>query len=233
MADLEGRVAIVTGASSGIGANAAQALAAAGLAVYGLSRTGATGAPFVHVPCDVRDSTAVAAAVAQVMGKAGRIDVVVNAAGVSLPEPRETEAVDDELWRSVLDTNLDGTFYVCRAVLPAMKKAGRGYIINILSTASFRANAANGPYSASKYGARALTESLAAELKGTGVRVTSISPGPVDTHIWNHKVKPPTDQDRGLMLQAADISQIALFLLGLPDRVLIDNITVTPAFWPR
>ncbi len=183
--------------------------------------------------CDVRSRAEVDDMVRRVLADAGRIDVVVNAAGVSMPELRPTEAIDEELWRSMVETNLHGTFYVCRAVLPAMRAAGSGYIINIQSTASFRAMAGNGPYAVSKYGARALTETLAAELKGTGVRVTAISPGPVDTAIWTHKVQPPTAEDRTRMLHAGDICEIALFLLRLPDRVLIDNITVTPAFWNK
>ncbi len=216
-----------------MGANAVDALAAEGMRVFGCSRSG-SGAPAGTgrtLRCDVRSQAEVDAMVRGVLAEAGRIDVVINGAGVSMPEGRPTEAIDGELWRSMVETNLYGTFYVCRAVLPAMKGAGSGYIINIQSTASFRAGPNNGPYSVSKYGQRALTETLAGELKGTGVRVTSISPGPVDTGIWGHKIKPPTDDDRKLMLHASDITEIALFLLRLPDRVLIDNITVTPAFW--
>ena len=148
-----------------------------------------------------------------------------------MPEPRVTEAIDEELFLRIVETNLHGTFHVCRAVLPAMKAARSGTIINIQSTGAFRAQPSNGPYSISKFGVRALTETLAGELKGTGVRATSISPGAVDTAIWTHKIKPPSDEDRTLMLRTSDITEIVLFLLRLPDRVLIDNITVTPAFW--
>jgi len=230
---LRGQVALVTGASSGMGADAVEALAAEGMRVFGCSRSGTAGGAGRALRCDVRSQAEVDALVRQVLAEAGSIDAVINAAGVSMPESRPTEAIDEELWRSVVETNLYGTFHVCRAVLPAMKAARSGYIINIQSTASFRAGGGNGPYSVSKYGQRALTETLAGELKGTGVRVTAISPGPVDTGIWGHKIKPPSQDDRKLMLQAADITGIALFLLRLPDRVLIDNITVTPAFWNR
>lgn len=230
---LRGQVALVTGASSGMGADAAEALAAEGMTVFRCSRSGGGAGAGRSLRCDVRSRAEVDAMVSRVLAEAGRIDAVINAAGVSMPEPRPTEAIDEDLWRTVLETNLDGTFHVCRAALPAMKAAATGYIINIQSTGSFRALAGNGPYAVSKYGQRALTETLAAELKGSGVRVTSISPGPVDTAIWSHKIKPPSDEDRKLMLLPADISQIVLFLLRLPDRVLIDNITVTPAFWKR
>ncbi len=227
---LRGQVAVVTGGSSGMGADAAAGLAAEGMTVFSLSRTAGPGLAR-PIRCDVRSRAEVDAAVAQVLKAAGRIDAVVNAAGVSMPELRTTDAVDEELWLRIVETNLHGTFHVCRAVLPAMKAAGAGYIINIQSTGSFRALPGNGPYAVSKYGVRAVTETLAAELKGSGVRVTAVSPGPVDTAIWTHKIKPPSEEDRTRMLRPSDITEIVLFLLRLPDRVLIDNITVTPAFW--
>ena len=233
---LRGQVALVTGGSSGIGAHAAETLAAEGMTVFSCSRSaasaeGAAKGSVRPLRCDVRSRLEVDSMVREILASSGRIDAVVNAAGVSMPEPRATEAIDEDLWRTMVETNLYGTFYVCRAVLTSMKAAGSGYLINIQSTASFRALPGNGPYAVSKYGARALTETLAAELKGTGVRVTAISPGPVDTAIWNHKLQPPSAEDRTRMLQPADISEIALFLLRRPDRVLIDNITVTPAAW--
>jgi NADP-dependent 3-hydroxy acid dehydrogenase YdfG len=111
-----------------------------------------------------------------------------------------------------------------------MRRSGSGYIINILSTAGLRSGAGNSPYSASKYGARALTEALIDETQGTGIRVTGISPGPVDTAIWGHKRFEVTGERRATMLKASDIADIVVFLLGQPDRVHIENIKVTPWF---
>ncbi len=147
-----------------------------------------------------------------------------------MPEFRDLESIDPELWRRVLETNLTGTYLLCREVLPVMKREGSGYIINVLSTAAFRSNAGNAPYSASKYGARAITETVAEETKGTRIRVSSISPGPVDTNIWSHKTQEVSAERRRKMLRADDIAGIALFLLTRPEYLWIDNVTVVPKF---
>ena len=227
-----GMAAIVTGASSGIGLGIARALAGEGVTVAGLSRSplpaNALGAGNIwHIPCDVRSEEEVSRAVGAACERAGRLDVLVNAAGVSMPANMELEAVDFPLWKRIIDTNLTGLFLVTKAALPHLKRGG-GYVINILSTAAFRTTMGNSPYSASKQGARAVGEAAAAEGKEAGVRVASISPGPVNTNIWNHKSAPPSAQTRERMLSSEDIADIALFLLKAPAYLSIENITVTP-----
>ena len=145
-----------------------------------------------------------------------------------MPSRMPLEEVDRELWDRVVRTNLDGTYHFCRAVLPAMKSRDSGFILNILSTASFAAQPGNSAYSASKYGARALTEALAEELRGTGVRVASINPGPVATEIWSHKTKPPSQEALENMLRPEDIADLALFLITRPANVDIRSVTITP-----
>ena len=159
----------------------------------------------------------------------GGIDVLINSAGCSMHAPCSFENVSTEEYKRIMDTNVDGLFYMTRSVLKAMKERQSGYIINILSTASHAAAARGGPYSASKYAALALTETLAAECRGSGIRITSISPGPVATTIWSHKTTPPSEEEMARMLKPGDIARIAGFLLDNPDYVIIRDIEVTPA----
>ncbi len=245
-------VAVVSGGSSGIGRSIADRLAAEGVHVAALSRSAGlsrsaastpednpspagqsavSGVVPWAVPCDVRDEESVRAAFDAVSSRFGRVDILVNAAGVSMPEYRELSETEPDLWRKLVDTNLTGLYLVTHFFMPHLRTAG-GYIINILSTAAFRSNPGNAAYSASKYGARAVAETAALEGKDSGVRVASISPGPVNTNIWNHKTKPPEDDQRSHMLDPEDICDIALFLLRTPGYVVIDNVTVTPLQFP-
>jgi NADP-dependent 3-hydroxy acid dehydrogenase YdfG len=119
---------------------------------------------------------------------------------------------------------------MCRAVLPHLQEAGGGYILNVLSTAAFRAGEGASLYAASKFGARALTEALIEEYRHSGIRITSVSPGPVDTAIWDRKLTPPPPEQRAQMLRPSDIAEIFVWLLDRPSRLHIPNITVVP--WP-
>jgi NADP-dependent 3-hydroxy acid dehydrogenase YdfG len=224
-------VALVTGGTSGIGLAAAQGLAGLGMRVAICGRSAAEAAEgFRTYRCDVRDSGAAAEVIGRVIADWGGLDVLINSAGVSMPEPMSVDDIPDHLWDRILRTNLDGTFRFCREAMRVMRESGSGYIINILSTASLRSGGGNSPYSASKYGARALTEALINETQGTGIRVTGISPGAVDTAIWSHKRFAVTAERRAAMLRASDIADIVVFLLGQPERVHIENIKVTPWF---
>lgn len=142
--------------------------------------------------------------------------------------PSFFENVTDEEYLRIMRTNVDGLFWVTRSILTAMKKQNSGYIINILSTAAHAAQAKNGPYSASKYAANALTETLIHECRGTNIRVSSISPGPVSTSIWSHKIVPPSEEEKERMLHPEDISEIAAFLISTSENVHIRDIEVTP-----
>lgn len=240
MNTLEGQVIVVTGGSAGIGYATVTELAREGAQVIALARDGARLGRAVAglgetlqervraQTMDVRLEQAVAATVAELLDAHGRIDALVNAAGVSMRARRPLQDTSTEEWELLLDTNLTGTYLMCRAVLPSMVSRGRGQIVNVNSTAGFRSQPGNGLYSASKYGVRALTESLAQENAGTGVRITSVSPGPVDTDIWKRKLNPPSEEDRARMLRPSHIADIILWLLRLPDPMFVDNITVTP-----
>jgi len=234
------RVAIVTGGSRGIGFATVGVVAARGMRVAAVARDrtrldAALNTLDTHlrdrvvgVPADVSRDQDVAAAVAEVVERFGRIDVLVNCAGVSMNARRRLVDTTTEEWNRLLNTNLTGTYLMCRSVLPHLQAVGSGYILNVLSTAAFRSTAGVSLYAASKFGARALTEALIEEYRNSGIRITSVSPGPVNTSIWDHKLKPPSQEERALMLQPSDIAEIFAWLLDRPSRLHIPDITVMP-----
>jgi NADP-dependent 3-hydroxy acid dehydrogenase YdfG len=233
-------VAVVTGGSQGIGFATVRVLAARGMRVAAVARDrGRLGAALAGldrrlrarvaaVAADVSRDNEVAAAVAEVLKRFGRIDVLVNCAGVSMNAHRRLVDTTTEEWNRLIDTNLTGTYLMCRAVLPHLQAAGRGYILNVLSTAAFRSTAGVSLYAASKFGARALTEALVEEYRDSGIRITSVSPGPVNTTIWERKLAPPSRAERARMLHPSDIAEIFAWLLDRPSRLHIPNITVVP-----
>ncbi|TVY08654.1 SDR family oxidoreductase [Paenibacillus cremeus] len=238
-----GKVALITGGSEGIGAALMRAMVENGASVVAVARNSqrlseaAEGVSLAHrervklVSADVRDEEQVQAVITETLAAYGKIDFLLNCAGVSMREPTSVEEIHPTEWNRIMETNLNGTFYFCRGVLPSMKARDEGYIINILSTAAYRVGKGNSLYSASKFGARALTEALMEEHRNTGVRISSVSPGPVNTNIWSHKSRHVSDEERARMLEPSDIVRIVMFLLTNEPYVHIDNITVTP--WGR
>ena len=226
-----GRVALVTGGTKGIGRAAADALADLGMKVAICGRdTAGLPARLRCYAADVMDPDTASTVVRSVTEDLSGLDVLVNSAGVSMPEPMGVDAIPDDLWDRILRTNLDATFRFCREAMKVMRRADTGYIINILSTAALRSGGGNSPYSTSKYGARALTEALIEETRGSGIRVSAISPGAVETNIWSHKTTPVPAEKQAVMLRPSDIADIVVFLLGQPERVHIENVKVTPWF---
>jgi len=185
----------------------------------------------IGLTVDVRDEASVCRAIEQIEAKFGKIDILVNAAGVSMPEGQLVQEIELAEWNRIMETNLTGTFLMCKKVLSGMTRRNSGYIINILSTAAFHVSGGNSLYAASKFGARAVTEALIAANRRSGIRVSSVSPGAVDTNIWSHKTKPVSQESKDTMLKAENIADIILFLATRPSDVHIENITVTP--WNR
>ena len=184
--DLSGKIALVTGASRGLGRHFALALARAGADVALTSRTVASLADTVQavtalgrralpVALEVRDHASIQAAVAAAHAHFGRIDILVNNAGCNIRKPALDVAWDD--WNTILDTNLRGPFFVAQAVARHMVAAGRGRIINIGSVTSVAGYAGLGPYGASRGGIKQLTMSLAADWGPQGVTVNCLAPG--------------------------------------------------------
>jgi len=189
--DLAGTVSLVVGASRGIGEATARVLAAQGAEVVLSARseaaiTGiaeeirASGGKALALACDIADPAAVAALVEAVMARCGRLDHVVNNAGVIAPVARLADVAPDD-WAKLIAINLAGVFTVCRAVLPVVRHAGRGVIVNLSSGAAHRPVEGWSAYCASKAGAKLLTEVMALEEADTGIRIYGFQPGAVDT----------------------------------------------------
>lgn len=187
MAEPESKVVLITGASSGIGKACAEHLAALGHRVYGTSRKGPGKSGSVEiVPMDVTDEGSVREGVQSVSQKAGRLDVVVNNAGMGIAGAVEETSIEEA--RMQLDTNLLGTLRVCRAALPILRKQGSGLIINISSIGGIIGLPFEGLYSASKFAIEGLTESLRMEVRQFGIRVVLVEPGDIRTAFPEHRV---------------------------------------------
>jgi NAD(P)-dependent dehydrogenase (short-subunit alcohol dehydrogenase family) len=187
MAQPQSQVVLITGASSGIGKACAEHLATLGHRVYGTSRKGAgKSGPVEMISMDVTDEGSVKEGVGAVIQKAGRIDVVVNNAGMGIAGAVEETSIDEA--RMQLDINLLGTLRVCRAVLPSMRKQGTGLIVNISSIGGIIGLPFEGLYSASKFAIEGLTESLRMEVRQFGIRVVLVEPGDIRTAFPENRV---------------------------------------------
>ena len=224
-------VAVVTGGSRGIGRAAVEALAEAGYQVFFCSRSDRSveealgelssrfGDRVQGRAVDVRSQERVDAWVAEVAERAGRIDVLVNNAGLAHFGPVD-ELTGDE-WREVIDTNLSGTFYLLRAVAPVMKRQGEGFIVNVASLAGKNPFAGGAAYNASKFGVVGLSDAAMLDLRQSGVRVAVLMPGSVDTAFHSR-------DERSWMMQPEDVAQAILDLLRMPPRTLLSRVEMRP-----
>ncbi len=231
------KTAIITGAGTGIGASIALAYAKAG---YNLALAGRRVEPLEEIAgqcgdarveiraTDVADPQAVQSLAKQAVDAFGRIDILVNNAGINTKK-RHLSDISDRDWERVLAINLTGAFHAFRAVLPQMKTQRDGLVINISSMAGKRAGMISGAaYSASKFGMAALTQSINAEFRDQGIRACCIYPGEVDTPILAHRPNPVSDAKRAAALLPEDIAAAAVMVAQMPDRVIVEEITIFP-----
>lgn len=221
--------ALVTGASRGIGLAVAEALQGAGARVVRLARTLADRDDgFFDLRCDVTVPDEVSRAIGCVLERVGVPRIVVNNAGAFLLKPLVDTTPEE--FQQQLAVNVVAPFLVTRALLPHLVRVGEGHIVTIGSIADHQAFRGNAAYGASKYGLRGLHEVLAAEVAGTGIRTSLVSPGPTDTRLWD-----PIDPDRrddlpqrADMLQPEDVADAVLFVVTRPHRAMIDLLRVSP-----
>ncbi len=230
--ELDGEVALVTGAGRGIGKAVAEMLAGAGAHVVCAARTEteiaatadsicAAGGKASHYPCDVSKEKQVTEMFQRVRKKLRRVDILVNNAGLGIFGELSQFKTDD--FERLVDVNLRGTFLACREAMQIMTKQKSGYIINVSSVMGFRGYENQSIYAAAKHGVMGMTKSLAVEAQEHGIRVSAILPGGVDTDMA-HQARP--DLDPSILMQPEDIAQAVEYLLSLSDRAAVDQIYV-------
>jgi NAD(P)-dependent dehydrogenase (short-subunit alcohol dehydrogenase family) len=227
---LAGRVALVTGASRGIGAAVRDAFISAGAYVLGVARTieEASRPGFEGIRCDLTVGTEVDALAQRVLEAHGPPDIVVSNAGGFLLRPLAATTLNE--FDDQIGVNLRASFALARTFLPPMKEAGRGSFISVGSVADHVGFPENAAYAASKYGLRGLHETLVAEFRGSGVRLTLVSPGATDTSLWD-RFDPDRREGfpaRASMLRPEDVAQAILFVASRPAHVHIDWLRVGP-----
>lgn len=238
MSSIKNQVAVVTGASSGIGAAIAQVFADKGAKVVLAARSidklqaltskiNASGGSAIAVETDVTSEASVVSLFEQVSAEFPVLDLLVNNAGVGMGGP--TDELAFKTWRTVMSVNLDGAFLCSREAFRLMKKQGRGRILNIGSVSSKMPRVNSAPYTTSKFGLEGLTRSLALDGRAFGISVGVLQPGNTLTPIWDGRKE--TAESEGTMT-TEDLAKVALSMAELPDGVSVLESTVLPISMP-
>lgn len=237
--NLDGKTAIVTGSTKGIGRAVAEALVREGMNVCvsarnedevsdtvaelnSFGRGQAAGAV-----CDVRVYEEVQALFAHAVEEFGGVDVLINNAGVGIFQTVEETSPED--FRAVIETNLFGVFYCCRAAIPLMRARGGGHIINVSSLAGTNAHPRMAAYNASKFGLNGFSEALMQEVRHDGIKVSYVMPGSVNTHFGGDE----PDEEKSWQLQPEDIARVVLDLLRHDERSLPSRVEIRPSMPPK
>ena len=235
----EGKAAVVTGSTKGIGRAIAEALAREGVNVCvsargedevertvaelnGLDRGRVTGAV-----CDVRDYDEVRALFEHAVSEFGGVDILVNNAGVG--HFGRVEEMSPESFRAVLETNLFGVFYCCREAIALMKRRGGGYVINVSSLAGANAHPEMAAYNASKFALNGFSEALMQEVRHDRIKVSYVMPGSVNTHFGGDE----PDESKSWQLQPEDVARVILDLLRHDERSLPSRVELRPSRPPK
>lgn len=237
--DLNGKVAIVTGGTKGIGRAIAEALVREGIdvcvsarkrseidqtvsALSALDKGRITG-----IVCDVCDHSQVEALLERTVMEFGGLDILVNNAGIGIFSTVEEMSPED--FRAVIETNLFGVYYCCHGAIPLMKQRGGGYIINMSSLAAANPHPRMAAYNASKFGLNGFSEALMQEVRHDGIKVSYIMPGSVDTEFGDDE----PGEDKSWQLQPKDIARVVLDLLHHDERSLPSRVEIRPSKPPK
>jgi 3-oxoacyl-[acyl-carrier protein] reductase len=231
MPNLTGKVAIVTGATKGIGLAIAERMVNEGMSVVVSARTESDvttvverlGAHAMGVPCDVSDPDACQALVDATIDRFGRLDVLVNNAGLGVFKPISELSVEE--WRLQIEVNLGGVFYCSKAALPHLSASGDGFIVNIGSLASRNSFATGTGYNASKFGLLGLSEAMMLDVRYDDVRVSIVMPGSVNTPFNNNQMA----SERGWKLEADDCALAVMQLLEYPKEAHVSRVEMRPS----
>lgn len=238
--EMKDKVAVVTGATKGIGKAIARALVEAGVKVSMCGRNEAELHEVVSelnrapngratgTVCDVRNYEDVVALFRHTADEFGGVDILVNNAGIGIFDTT-VEQMSPEDFRSVLETNVFGVFYCCHEAIPLMKKRGGGYIINISSLAGANPHPQMAAYNASKFGLNGFSEALMQEVRQDGIKVSYVMPGSVNTEFGGDQVS----DSKSWQLQPADIALAVMDLLHHSDRSLVSRVEIRPSKPPK
>jgi len=238
MSKLDGKVAVITGGGSGVGKAVALSFLKEGAKVVIAGRDPAKLAAVVSeakagnnirgVATDVTSPAQCESLVRSATEAFGRVDILVNNAGTNL-KARTIRELTPEAWDMMVRTNLDGAFYCTKAVLPQMLDRKDGVIVNVVSVAGKRANPLGGAaYVAAKFGMGGLGLVLSNEEKDSGVRVSNVYPGEIDTPILAHRPTPVSEAQRAAILRPEDVAAAVLFVAALPPRVSVPELVIKP-----
>jgi len=247
VAKLDGKVAVVTGASSGIGEATAEALAAEGASVVVAARREerladlskrieGNGGRVLAAACDVADEGQAHGLIQKAEEEFGRVDILVNNAGVMLLST-VGKGLSEE-WRQMFDVNVLGLLYTTDAAIETMKRQGSGHLVNISSVAGRKVTRdSSGVYAGSKFAVGAISEGLRQELLEDNIRVTIVEPGAVETELADHITDKDARQSLGGLLnleilQAEDIANAIVYAVTQPERVSVNEILIRPTQQP-
>jgi NADP-dependent 3-hydroxy acid dehydrogenase YdfG len=234
-------VVVVTGAGSGVGratvlhfAREGWQVALVGRRAEALAETvglapAASRKNLAALPCDVGQPAAVESMSRDIMGRFGRVDVLVNAAGTNIPK-RSLGELSRADYTAVMDANINGVLYTVQAFLPTMRRQGAGTVVNVGSEAGKQASAkAGAAYVVSKFGLTGLTQTINAEERPNGIRACCIFPGDIDTPLLSRRPTPPPAEARARMMQPEDIAACVWFVATLPARATVEELLVRPS----
>jgi NADP-dependent 3-hydroxy acid dehydrogenase YdfG len=242
--ELEGKVAAITGSSSGIGEATAIALAGAGAQVSLAARRkdrlddlaeriSSDGGRALAVEADVGDQAQAESFLSRTADELGGLDILINNAGVMLLGP--VEGADAEQWRRMVDVNVLGLLYCTHAALPLMREGGGGHIVNVSSVAGRHATFGSAVYNLTKFGVTGFSEALRQEALNSNIRVTVVEPGFVATELQGHNEHPAVREalekfrsDIGTVLEAEDIARGILYAVTQPEHVNVNEVMIRP-----